>query len=119
MKETENFCPANQQEWREWLQENHCSKQSVGLVCYKKKSNIPTVIWSDAVDEALCFGWIDSKRIALDDNKFIQFFTQRKPNGTWSKVNKTKINQLIAAGLMTKAGHESIESAKKMVRGQF
>jgi uncharacterized protein YdeI (YjbR/CyaY-like superfamily) len=112
-KEIETFCPTSQADWRQWLQDNHKSKQSVWLVCYKKKANIPTIAWSDAVDEALCFGWIDSVRKTIDDDSFIQFFSRRKPNGTWSKVNKEKIKQLIDAQLMTEAGYESIEKAKQ------
>jgi uncharacterized protein YdeI (YjbR/CyaY-like superfamily) len=112
-KEVETFCPTSQTEWRKWLNTNHNSKQSVWLVCYKKKSNKPTIAWSDAVDEALCFGWIDSKRIPIDQEKFMQFFSRRKPNGTWSKVNKEKIKKLIENGLMTKVGFEIIESAKQ------
>jgi uncharacterized protein YdeI (YjbR/CyaY-like superfamily) len=80
---------------------------------YKKKSEKPTLDWNEAVSEALCFGWIDSIRRPLDNEKFIQFFSRRKPNGTWSKVNKEKIKQLIADGLMTKAGMTTIETAKQ------
>jgi uncharacterized protein YdeI (YjbR/CyaY-like superfamily) len=109
----ETFCPTSRQEWRLWLKDNHSSKQSVWLVCYKKKSNVPTITWSEAVDEALCFGWIDSKRKPVNEDKFIQFFSKRKSNGTWSKVNKEKIKQLIDEGLMTKAGFDSIETAKQ------
>ncbi len=112
-KDINTFYPTSQQAWRIWLEENHRSKQSVWLVCYKKKANIPTVLWSDAVDEAICFGWIDSKRVTIDDDKFMQFFTKRKPNGTWSKVNKEKIKQLIERGLMTEAGLDCIEKAKQ------
>jgi uncharacterized protein YdeI (YjbR/CyaY-like superfamily) len=112
-KEIETFCPTSQADWRQWLQDNHRSKQSVWLVCYKKKANIPTIAWSDAVDEALCFGWIDSVRKTIDDDSFIQFFSRRKPNGTWSKINKEKIKQLIDAQLMTETGYESIEKAKQ------
>jgi uncharacterized protein YdeI (YjbR/CyaY-like superfamily) len=65
------------------------------------------------VEEALCFGWIDSTRRPLDKERFLQFFSKRKPKGTWSKVNKEKVKQLIADGLMTKAGLESIETAKQ------
>jgi uncharacterized protein YdeI (YjbR/CyaY-like superfamily) len=108
-----NFCPTSRQEWRRWLQKNHHSQQSVWLVCYKRESNKPTISWSDAVGEALCFGWIDSKRKPLDEEKFMQFFSRRKSKGTWSKVNKEKIKQLIDNGLMTKAGLMSIEVAKQ------
>jgi len=109
----ETFYPTSQTAWRQWLQENHSSKQAVWLVCYKKQTKKPTVFWSDAVDEALCFGWIDSVRKTLDEEKFIQFFSRRKPNGTWSKVNKEKIIQLIESGRMTQAGFASIERAKQ------
>ncbi|MDB5112426.1 MAG: hypothetical protein JWR67_3540 [Mucilaginibacter sp.] len=64
-KEIETFCPTSRQDWRLWLKENHGSKQSVWLVYYKKKSNVPTVTYSEAVDEALCFGWIDSTKKLL------------------------------------------------------
>ena len=87
--------------------------QSVWLVCYKKKSNIPTVTWSDAVDEALCHGWIDSKRISLDDEKFMQFFCRRKPKSVWSKINKEKVQRLTDEHLMTPAGRACIEMAKQ------
>ncbi|WP_342331221.1 YdeI/OmpD-associated family protein [Pedobacter sp. FW305-3-2-15-E-R2A2] len=107
------FCPASQQDWREWLIENHSSKQSVWLVYYKKKCNVPTINYSDAVDEALCFGWIDSTKKSLDDDTFMQFFCKRKPNSVWSKINKLKVEQLINSGLMTRAGLDRIEVAKQ------
>ena len=113
MKETETFYPANQAEWRQWLQENHETKQSVWLVQYKKKSKIPSISWSEAVDEALCFGWIDSKQIAIDEEKSHQFFCKRKPKSTWSKINKNKVEYLITNGLMMEAGLKSIELAKQ------
>jgi uncharacterized protein YdeI (YjbR/CyaY-like superfamily) len=109
----ETFCPASQQDWREWLIENHSSKQSVWLVYYKKKCNVPTINYSDAVDEALCFGWIDSTKKSLDDDTFMQFFCKRKPNSVWSKINKGKVEQLINNGLMTKVGLDRIEAAKQ------
>jgi len=112
-KEIETFCPTSRQQWRQWLEENHRSKQAVWLIYYKKKTSIASITWSEAVDEALCFGWIDSKAKALDDEKFMQFFSIRKPKSVWSKVNKEKIRQLMEAGLMTQAGLESIETAKK------
>ena len=69
--------------------------------------------WSEAVDEALCFGWIDSKKIAVNSERSHQFFTKRKAKSTWSKINKEKIERLVKEGLMTKAGHECIERAKE------
>ncbi len=112
-EEIETFYPSTQTEWREWLQENHLSKQSVWLIYYKKKSKIPSLSWSEAVDEALCFGWIDSTARPIDDEKYMQFFTKRKPNSVWSKINKDKVEKLIAAGKMNQAGFESIEKAKQ------
>ena len=112
-KEIETISPKNRQEWREWLQENHDKKQSVWLIYYKKKSNILTVTYSEAVDEALCFGWIDSKAKPLDEEKIMQFFSRRKAKSVWSRINKEKTERLIHEGLMTTAGYHIIEIAKQ------
>jgi len=112
-KEIETFYPKSRQEWREWLQENHDKKQSIWIIYYKKKSNVPTIIYSDAVDEALCFGWIDSKAKPLDEEKYMQFFSRRKVKSVWSRINKEKVERLIKEGLMTEAGFEIIEKAKQ------
>lgn len=111
--ETATFYPKSKKAWRKWLQKNHSKKDSVWLICYKKSSNIPGISWSDAVDEALCFGWIDSIKRTIDEDKFIQFFSKRKAFSTWSKINNEKIKQLIDNDLMTPAGYESIEIAKQ------
>lgn len=111
--EIEIFYPKNQTEWRQWLQENHVTKQAVWLVYYNKKSKIESLTWSEAVDVALCFGWIDSKRISIDKDTSHQFFTKRKPKSTWSKINKNKIIALNEKGLMTEAGLACIEIAKQ------
>ena len=111
-QELETFYPKNRQEWRAWLEENHDKKQNIWLIYYKQKSKIPTVSYSDAVDEALCFGWIDSKAKSIDEVKFMQFFSRRKEKSVWSKINKEKIEMLISAGLMTPAGLAIIEKAK-------
>lgn len=113
MSEFETFSPKSRQEWREWLKENHDIKQSVWLIYYKKESKQPSIIYSDAVDEALCFGWIDSKAMPMDSNRYRQFFCRRKPKSVWSKINKEKVERLTLEGLMTKAGFESIEVAKQ------
>lgn len=112
-KETETFCPASPEDWRQWLTENHSVKQSVWLVYHKKKSNNPSLSWSEAVDQALCFGWIDSTKRPIDEETFMQFFCRRKPKSVWSKINKDKVQRLIDEGLMMQAGHESIETAKQ------
>ena len=108
----ETFYPKNRQEWRAWLEENHDKKQNIWLIYYKQKSKIPTVSYSDAVDEALCFGWIDSKAKSIDEVKFMQFFSKRKEKSVWSKINKEKIESLINSGLMAPAGFAIIEKAK-------
>lgn len=108
----ETFYPRNRQEWRAWLEENHDKKQNIWLIYYKQKSKIPTVSYSDAVDEALCFGWIDSKAKSIDEVKFMQFFSKRKEKSVWSKINKEKIESLINSGLMAPAGFAIIEKAK-------
>lgn len=112
-KEIETYCPKSQTEWRQWLEKNHQSKQSVWLIYYTKKSTIPSLSWSEAVDEALCFGWIDSTRKTVDEFSFMQFFSKRKPKSNWSKINKEKVQQLIDSKRMTKAGYKSIETAKQ------
>lgn len=111
--EAVTFCPASRQEWRQWLQEHHERAASVWLVYYKKKANRPSLSWSEAVDEALCFGWIDSTARPIDEEKFMQFFTKRKAGSAWSKINKDKVKRLTAAGLMMPAGRKCIALARK------
>lgn len=111
--EQETYTPTSQEDWREWLQENHLSKQSIWLIYYTKKSDNPSLTWREAVDEALCFGWIDSTQKKIDEFSFIQFFSKRKPKSIWSKINKDKVQELIDNNKMTKAGFESVEVAKK------
>lgn len=112
-KEVETYSPQNRTDWRQWLEKNHQSKQSVWLIFYKKHTGKPSVNWIEAVDEALCFGWIDSTKNTIDDSSYMQFFSKRKPKSNWSKINKEKVQQLIKNGLMTKAGFDSIETAKQ------
>src|SRR4051812_15304126 len=94
-QETEVFYPENVTAWRKWLEKNHRSKSSVWFVAHNKSSAKPSVSWSDAVDVALCFGWIDSKKIKIDSETAHQFFSKRKAGGTWSKINKDKIERLV------------------------
>ena len=113
IKEIDTFYAASPADWRAWLAENHVSKQSIWLIYYGKKSNVPSLSWSEAVDEALCYGWIDSTRKTLDKDSSIQYFSKRKAKSTWSKVNKAKIIALTEAGLMTEMGVECVERAKQ------
>lgn len=112
-KTIETFYPKNNKEWRKWLEKNHEKLDSVWVVMYKKASEKPTISWSEAVDEALCFGWIDSIKKKLDEESSIQFFSKRKPKSTWSKINKDKVERLTEAGLMKKAGDKAIATAKE------
>lgn len=110
---TETFCPANSQDWRKWLSENHKSKDGIWLIVYTKSSDSPNLTWSEAVDEALCFGWIDGIKRPLDQDRYQQYFTKRKPKSNWSRINKEKVENLIKSGLMTEAGFQCIEVAKE------
>lgn len=107
------FCPSSREEWRRWLEENHIEEESIWLVQYKVKSKNTSISWTDAVEEALCFGWIDSVRKTIDDESFKQYFCKRKPKSTWSKINKDKVVILAEQGLMAEAGLLTIEVAKK------
>ncbi len=112
-QEIEEFYPESKQHLRKWLQKNHLKKDAVWLIFYKKHTGKPSVAWTDAVDEALCFGWIDSKGETIDSDTFRQYFCKRKPTSTWSKINKQKIETLTAKGLMAEAGFKVIDIAKQ------
>lgn len=101
------------QDWRNWLVKNHDSEKSVWLIIYKKESGIASVYYPEALDEALCFGWIDSLPNKRDDVSYYQFFSKRKSKSNWSKVNKLKVKGLIKKGLMHPAGLAAIELAKQ------
>ncbi|MDZ4726862.1 MAG: YdeI/OmpD-associated family protein [Leptospira sp.] len=107
------FYAETREAWRKWLKKNHKSEKSVWLIIYKKNSKIPSVYYPEAVDEALCFGWIDSKPNKRDEESYYQFFSKRNPKSNWSKVNKEKVSRLIEKGLMHSSGYEMIELAKQ------
>ncbi|MBV6878595.1 YdeI/OmpD-associated family protein [Epilithonimonas ginsengisoli] len=107
------FYPEDPEQWRDWLIENHTREKGIWVLQYNKKSEKPTISWSDAVDEALCFGWIDSLKKKLDDESSIQYFGKRKPKSTWSKINKQKIERLTAENRMSQAGSDTIQVAKE------
>jgi uncharacterized protein YdeI (YjbR/CyaY-like superfamily) len=111
--EVPTFCPASRQHWREWLLAHHAEQQAVWLVYHKKHTGMPSLTWSEAVSEALCFGWIDSQAKPIDGNTYRQLFSCRKPRSGWSRVNKEKIQQLLADGLMMPAGLAAIETAQQ------
>jgi uncharacterized protein YdeI (YjbR/CyaY-like superfamily) len=94
-----------QAEFRAWLTEHHATATELGVVLHRKSSGEPSMTWSEAVDQALCFGWIDSVARRLDDTRRVQRFTPRKPKSNWSAVNIKKVEELTAKGLMTPAGN--------------
>ncbi|MBL0740951.1 YdeI/OmpD-associated family protein [Chryseolinea lacunae] len=110
---TDLFYAKDQEAWRRWLHKNHAKKKSVWLVNYKPSSGKPRISHSHAVDEALCYGWIDSKKVILDELRTVQFFSQRKPKGNWSAVNKKKVAVLVKENRMQPAGLAVINVAKK------
>jgi uncharacterized protein YdeI (YjbR/CyaY-like superfamily) len=91
-------------EFRAWLVENHATATEIGVVFHRKASRLPSMTWSEAVDQALCFGWIDSIARRLDGTSRVQRFTPRKPKSNWSAVNIAKVGKLKAQRLMTPAG---------------
>ena len=113
MKEAEEFCPKTQKEWRNWLEQHHLHKEAVWVIFYKKSSPKHNMSWSESVDESLCFGWIDSTKVAIDQERFKQYFIKRKAKSNWSKVNKDKIAELVKDGRMTAEGFRSVEVAKE------
>lgn len=110
---SETFYAPDRKAWRAWLEANHRTSAGVWLVYYKVKSGKPSVRYPEAVKEALCFGWIDSKVNSIDTERYMQIFTPRKRNSVWSKLNKQYIVELIEQGLMTEAGLQKIEAAKQ------
>lgn len=100
-------------DWRAWLEKNHATEKSVWLILYNKNSGVPTVNYDEAVEEALCFGWIDGVVNKRDDVSRVQYFTPRKPKSNWSRLNKTRAERLIAEGQMQPAGLNMIELAKE------
>lgn len=110
---TEEFHALSRAEWREWLAAHHDRADGVWLVSFKKGSGKPGVPYAEAVEEALCFGWIDSRPNALDAERYKQLFTPRRRGSPWSKLNKERVERLMAAGLMAPAGLARIEEAKR------
>jgi uncharacterized protein YdeI (YjbR/CyaY-like superfamily) len=105
--------PKTRNQWRKWLEKNHSTSPGIWLIYYKKDTGKRKFDYADAVEEALCFGWIDSQPRKIDDERSALKFTPRKPKSVWSKLNKQRIENLIEQKLMTSAGLDKIELAKK------
>ena len=95
-KDIEAVYAETRQQWRNWLQNNSQAKEQVFAIIYHKKSETPSVTYVEAVEEALCFGWIDAIRKSIDKERYMRFFTKRNPQSAWSKINKAKVLELIA-----------------------
>jgi uncharacterized protein YdeI (YjbR/CyaY-like superfamily) len=111
--ESRTFYAKSRAEWRKWLEQNHQSEKLVWLVIPHKNSKLPGVSYEEAVEEALCFGWIDSKANRKDAESYYQLIAKRNPKSYWSQSNRQRVEKLIEQGLMTKAGLEAVELAKK------
>jgi uncharacterized protein YdeI (YjbR/CyaY-like superfamily) len=100
-------------EWREWLSANHDKEAEVWLIYYKLEARKPSIEYEASVEEALCFGWVDSIIKKLDETKYARKFTPRKADSVWSESNKKRVGRLIKAGLMTAHGLRKVEAAKR------
>lgn len=113
MKEKEHHYFKNASEWREWLHNNHHLSSGVYLIFYKVGSPYESMRWEEAVQVAICYGWIDSTVRKVDEHSRKQVFSPRKDKSVWSKLNKTYIERLIAENLMHESGLTKIETAKR------
>lgn len=107
------FYASSSLEWRNWLEINHLILDNIWLIIYKKDSKIPSVYYPEAVDEALCFGWVDSAIRKRDKQSYYQYFSKRNPKSNWSKVNKEKIEKLIKLNKISDYGYKVINISKE------
>jgi uncharacterized protein YdeI (YjbR/CyaY-like superfamily) len=103
---------ASQADWESWLDAQHADARGVWIKMAKKATGIPSVTHAEALESALCYGWIDGQRASLDETHFLQKFTPRRPKSSWSRVNVEKVTALTAAGRMRPAGLREVERAK-------
>jgi len=106
-------------EFRKWLEKHHETEKELLVGFYKVGTKKPSMIWSQAVDQALCFGWIDGVRRSIDDESYYNRFTPRKPTSNWSAINIKKVEELTKAGLMTPAGQKAFELRKEEKSGIY
>jgi uncharacterized protein YdeI (YjbR/CyaY-like superfamily) len=104
--------PLTRDAWRHWLELNHTRTSGVWLVSYKKGTGKPRIEYDEAVEEALCFGWVDSKPNKLDAERPLLWFAPRKAGTGWSRPNKLRVERMMQAGLMSEAGLRKVEQAK-------
>ena len=107
------FHASTRKEWRKWLEKNSQTEKALWLIIYHKGSDTKSVYYDEAVEEAICFGWIDSIAHKRDAESKYQFFAQRKPKSNWSKANRERAEKMVAQGLMTPDGQKLVDLAKK------
>jgi uncharacterized protein YdeI (YjbR/CyaY-like superfamily) len=105
--------PYDRASWREWLIANHETTNGVYLISWRRGSGRASVSYEDAVEEALCVGWVDSSGRNLDEERSIQWFARRRPRSVWARSNKERVARLTAAGQMLPAGLAAVEEAKR------
>ena len=104
----------SKQEWRAWLKANHKKTKEVWLVFNKKETGLPSIPYEDAVEQALCFGWIDSLIKKLNQNQYARMFTPRREDSKWSVSNKKRVEKMIESGMMTTHGMSLVKAAKRI-----
>ena len=112
-KPTESIQPKSILEWNKWLEQNHSRANGIWLITFKQATGRPRISYDDAVESALCFGWIDSKPRTLDAERSMLWFSPRKKGSAWSKRNKERVEKLVAANRLHEAGLAKIEEAKQ------
>ena len=115
MEITKTLYITTRAKWRKWLEKNHNTEKEIWLIYYKKHTGKPRIPYDDAVEEALCFGWIDSIIKRLDDEKYVQKFTPRKGKSKWSELNMKRAKKMIREGRMTKAGLAKFKEIEKNI----
>lgn len=110
----ETLYVTDRQDFRRWLEENHKSKKEIWLIQYKKAAKKPSINYVEAVEEALCFGWIDSTEKSMDIERYATRFSPRRPKSNWTDTNKERARKLIAEGKMTEAGFASLPADLKV-----
>jgi len=104
MKTGETLTVTTREEWRRWLADHHQTKVEIWLVFYYKRTGKPTISYNDAVEEAICYGWIDSQQNPMDEERFVRRFSPRRKRSHWSKSNKERALRMLRAGKMEEAG---------------
>lgn len=113
LKGVQAFFAPDRQAWRDWLTIHHLSEDRVWLIISHKNAKTRSVTYEEAVEEALCFGWIDSIALGRDSESKYQYFSKRKAKSNWSRSNRERVERLLAAGLMAPAGIEMVNLARK------